>query len=108
MFKEHFTKEKVFIEDLLKDSYKEIEEYYEMDYEIRKMILAYYYQRDMRNYYKNIIKKAEKILNLDELYAIIISKFINTENRKYCPVKQWENILTIVYSKNREKIVKYL
>ena len=96
-----------FIKDIVKEDFKDFSSYFNMDFTLRKNIFSFYFFRDFR---KSLIKLANKteFSSINDFQILLINDIQRFEKRRYCPINEWNQILSILYRDRKDLISKYL
>lgn len=97
-----------FIYELLEEDLKRAKKYYDVDYELRNFIFAFYFYRD---HFKkiNIISHSQSYFSsLDDFIQKLIPDIQRIESRMFCPKKDLINIIDKLYNDKKDLIKLYL
>ena len=97
-----------FIYDLLEDDLKRAKQYYNVDYELRNFIFAFYFYRDHYKKISTISHSKTYFSSLDEFTQELIPDIQRIECRMFCPKKDLINIIDKLYTDKKDLIKLYL
>ena len=97
-----------FIYDLLEDDLKRAKKYYNVDYELRNFIFAFYFYRDHYKKISTISHSKPYFSSLDEFVELLIPDIQRIECRMFCPKKDLINIIDKLYNDKKDLIKLYL
>lgn len=91
-------KDKKIIKLLLTEKLNNIEKYYDLTYNIRKLLFPYYWIREHKNLIRKAMNEVIIIKDLDEFYNRFTKIIINQERTMLLTKKKWLEILNEICS----------
>lgn len=97
-----------FISDLTECDFKYAKKYIEIPLELRRHIFSFYFMREQIKSINKYANSKPSFSTIKEFQELLIPIIQSIELRMYCPKKEWNTVLSIVYKEQKELIYKYL
>lgn len=97
-----------YIKDLIESDLVTASKIMNMPFLLRKNVFSFYFMRDNIKRIATLSRTKSHFDSLLDLETLFVPFIISIEKYMYCPKKEWNEVLSIIYSDNKDLIIKYL
>ena len=97
-----------FVNDLVEKDFKNASKNFNLPFLLRKHIFSFYFMRDNVKRISSLSRTKAYFDYLTDLESLFIPNIISIEKYMYCPKKEWNQIISIIYKDNKDLIIEYL
>lgn len=94
-----------FIIDILNDLFDNYIPYFKYPFVVRKHLLSIYFIRDIKKKLTFLSNSKSYFFNLNEFIELFIPTIQSFETKMYCGRKEWNEIITYLYEKDKELLL---
>lgn len=95
-----------FIVEIASNHFKSIS--FNIDYVLRKHIYSFYFNRDLYKRLAVISHSKPYFFDISSFEERLIPNIKTMESKMYCPKKEWNAVINLIYILNKDLIMRYL
>lgn len=94
-----------FISDILSNSFKNYTTYFNYSLYLRKHLLSFYFIRDFKKKIITLSNSKPYFYTINEFAELLLPTIQRFETRMYCSKEDWNKVISIIYTDNKDLLL---